>query len=223
MAGLGAAAALPGVTLPEALHPSAGPRNPDRPAYLFFDAAEAGFIEAACERLIPADSAGPGASEVGVVEYVDRQLASPWGAGEQSYRDGPWQPGTPALFQPALVKPAALFRAALCAIRRDLATRAATCEVRFGELPTAVQDAYLRSLEPGGAELDGVPSTIFFRLLLTMTVEGYFSNPLQEISRDRVNWRMHGFPGAHAAASRAAGSARPCQEAPGEVPQPSLD
>jgi hypothetical protein len=86
-----------------------------------------------------------------------------------------------------------------------------------------VQDAYLRFLEAGGADLDGVPSAIFFRLLLTMTVEGFFSNPLHGISRDRVNWRMHGFPGALAIASSTAGSGPPRQETRREIPQPALD
>src|SRR4029077_13505522 len=61
MAGLGAATAVPAAVLPGAMRPSAGSRYPDLPGYFFFDAAEARFIEAACERLIPADASGPGA------------------------------------------------------------------------------------------------------------------------------------------------------------------
>jgi gluconate 2-dehydrogenase gamma chain len=202
---------------------SAEPRNPDPPGYFFFGPAEAGFIEAACERLIPADASGPGAREAGVAEYMDLQLAGPWGTGEQSYRIGPWQPGTPAQIQPPSFKPAQLFRTALSAILRDLPGRAATDGVEFGALPADVQDAYLRLLEAGGVDLDGVPSAVFFRLLLTLTVEGFFSNPLHGISRDRVNWQMHGFPGAHAISSSSAGSRPPRQETRCEIPKPSLD
>jgi gluconate 2-dehydrogenase gamma chain len=223
MAGLGAATAVPGAVLPGATRASAGSRYPDLPGYFFFDAAEARFIEAACERLIPADASGPGALDAGVAEYVDAQLAGPWGVGEQSYRNGPWQPGTPAQVHPPSFKPARLFRTALSAIRRDLARRGVLCEAKFAELPAGVQDAYLRFLEAGGADLDGVPSAIFFRLLLTMTVEGFFSNPRHGISRDRVNWRMHGFPGAHAIASSTAGSGTRRQETRREIPKPSLD
>ena len=223
MAGLGAATAVAGAVLPGAPRASAGSRYPDLPEYFFFDAAEATFIEAACERLIPADASGPGALDAGVAEYVDTQLAGPWGAGEQSYRNGPWQPGTPAQIHWPSFKPARLFRTALSAIRRDLARRGVPCEAKFAELPVGVQDAYLRFLEAGGADLDGVPSAIFFRLLLTMTVEGFFSSPRHGISRDRVNWRMHGFPGAHAIASSTAGSGPPRQEPRREIPQPTLD
>jgi hypothetical protein len=71
--------------------------------------------------------------------------------------------------------------------------------------------------------LGGVPSAIFFRLLLTMTVEGFFSNPHHEVSRDRVNWRMPGFPGAHAITSSTHGSGPTRHEPRGEIPKPSLD
>jgi gluconate 2-dehydrogenase gamma chain len=222
MAVLGAATAVPGALLPGMKRGSVGSRFADLSGYFFFDAAEARFIEAACERLIPADASGPGALDAGVAEYVDLQLAGPWGAGEQSYRSGPWQPGTPAQVRLPCFNPAQLFRTALSAIRRDLAARGVSRELGFGELPAGVQDAYLRFLEAGGADLDGVPSSIFFRLLLTMTVEAFFSNSSHAISRDRVNWRMHGFAGAHAIASPA-GIGPPRQEARCEIPKPALD
>src|ERR1700676_3540091 len=100
MAALGAATAVPAAVLPGATRASAGSRYPDLPGYFFFDAAEARFIEAACERLIPTDASGPGALDAGVAEYLDTQLAGPWGAGEQSYRSGPGQPGTPRQVHP---------------------------------------------------------------------------------------------------------------------------
>ena len=46
---------------PPAPHESAAaPAEPRQSVYLFFNVAEARFIEAACERLIPADEAGAG-------------------------------------------------------------------------------------------------------------------------------------------------------------------
>ena len=70
--------------------------SPLKPMYLFFNADEVLFIEAACERLIPADESGPGALGAGVPNYLDKQLGGAWGAGERLYRSGPWQPGTPS-------------------------------------------------------------------------------------------------------------------------------
>ena len=60
------------------------------------------------------------------------------------------------------------------------------------------QDAYLKSLESGGHDLDGVPSAIFFDMLLAMSIEGFFADPAYGGNKDMVAWRMIGFPGAYA-------------------------
>ncbi|MDB6082271.1 MAG: hypothetical protein JWN43_152 [Gammaproteobacteria bacterium] len=187
-----AGAAPPGA----AMHTGARLR---RTAYDFFDSDEAEFIEAACARLIPADARGPGALEAGVPQYLDAQLAGAWGAGERLYRSGPWQPGTQPGVRLAPCRPSDLFRTALRAIRNDLAAARAHGGVAFGDLPAHAQDRYLRSLEAGDADLDGVPSDLFFVMLLTMTVEGFFSSPLDASVRDLVPWRLQGYPGAYAA------------------------
>jgi gluconate 2-dehydrogenase gamma chain len=165
-----------------------------KPTYLFFDADEALFIEAACERLIPADELGPGASGAGVPNYLDKQLGGAWGAGERLYRSGPWQTGTPSQGYQLPFTPAELFHASLRAINRDLAAH----HTPFNAMSADDQDAYLKSLESGAQDLDGVPSGVFFDLLLKMTVEGFFSDPVYGGNRDMVAWRMIGFPGAYA-------------------------
>ena len=50
--------------------------------YLFFNAPEAAFVEAAVLRLIPADDLGPGAKEAGAALFIDRQLLGAYGAGD---------------------------------------------------------------------------------------------------------------------------------------------
>jgi gluconate 2-dehydrogenase gamma chain len=50
----------------------------------------------------------------------------------------------------------------------------------------------------GGKDLDGVPSEIFFQMLLQMTVEGYFADPVYGGNKDMLAWKMVGFPGAYA-------------------------
>ena len=90
--------------------------------------------------------------------------------------------------------PAELFHTALRAINTDLERRGPM----FNELSAEAQDAYLKSLESGGHDLDGVPSAVFFDMLLRMTVEGFFSDPVYGGNRDMVAWRMIGFPGAYA-------------------------
>ena len=192
------AAALPGIGLLGVISPcmatarsQAGSQHP----YVFFNATEASFIEAACERLIPADSSGPGARETGVPRYLDRHLADAWGRGERLYRLGHWQPGTPSV-RFHTPSPAALFRSALSAIHCDLSGRG-PC---FAELPTAAQDSYLAALE-AGRPLPGVATAAFFDLLLLLTTEGFFTQSSGARHRDRLAWPVRGFPGAYASAS----------------------
>src|SRR4051812_23891711 len=108
----GAALALPasGAVAQQRAASSAAP--PAR-AYVFFNPAEAAFIEAAVERLIPHDEIGPGALDAGVPEYIDKQLAGAWGAGERLYRSGPWSEGTPSQGYQLPHTPAELFRTAI--------------------------------------------------------------------------------------------------------------
>jgi gluconate 2-dehydrogenase gamma chain len=184
------APAAAGADAPVATQPSADAA----PVYLFFNADEVLFIEAACERLIPEDELGAGALLAAVPNYLDQQLAGAWGAGERLYRSGPWASGTATQGYQLPFTPAELFRASLRAILRDLAAR----KTPFHDMSAEGQDTYLRSLETGAHDLDGVPSPVFFDALLKMTVEGFFCDPVYGGNRGMVAWRMIGFPGAYA-------------------------
>ncbi|MEO7578944.1 MAG: gluconate 2-dehydrogenase subunit 3 family protein, partial [Massilia sp.] len=163
--------------------------------YLFFRADEARFIEAATERLIPPDANGPGALQAGVPNYIDRQLAGAWGAGERLYRSGPWHPGLPGQGYQLPFTPAELFRNAVRGVAEDLKTRHNTT---FDKLSGDAQDSYLQSLQTGQQSLNGVPAHTFFESLLGLSIEGYFSDPIYGGNKDMAAWRMIGFPGAYA-------------------------
>jgi gluconate 2-dehydrogenase gamma chain len=187
------AAAVPGALAPT----EAAAQQPGAPAatpYLFFNAEEAAFVEAAVARLIPADDQWPGALEAGVANFIDQQLNGAWGAGERLYRSGPWQPGTPSQGYQLPFTPAELFRTALGAINKELARTGTP----FAKMSSEQQDAYLRQLEAGGRNLATVPSDEFFAHLWDATVEGFLSDPVYGGNRDMVAWRMIGFPGAYA-------------------------
>jgi gluconate 2-dehydrogenase gamma chain len=196
----GAASQAPTTTSPTATPSTAAGGTPAPGAvappttYLFFNKEEAAFIEAAVARLIPADEKWGGAIEAGVPNYMDKQLGGAWGAGERLYRSGPWQPGTPSQGYQLPFTPADLFRTALGAINKELA-KAGT---PFASMSADQQDAYLRSLEAGGKNLNGVPSDRFFASLWQCTVEGFFSDPVYGGNREMLAWRMIGFPGAYA-------------------------
>jgi gluconate 2-dehydrogenase gamma chain len=162
--------------------------------YLFLNDVEAAFIVAAVARLIPADDRWPGAVEAGVPNYIDKQLAGAWGAGERLYRSGPWQPGTPTQGYQLPFTPAELFRTALGAINTELSQ----ANTPFDKMSADQQDAYIRGLQAGGKNLGGVPSDEFFAQLWEATIEGFFSDPVYGGNRDMASWRMIGFPGAYA-------------------------
>ena len=177
--------------------PSVGATAPHKApstTYLFFNTEEAGFIEAAVARLIPADDEWPGALEAGVPNYIDKQMAGAWGAGERLYRSGPWHQGTPSQGYQLPFTPAELFHTALAAINKEMAQAGTP----FAKMNADQQDAYLKQLETGGKNLGGVPSDVFFTHLWEATLEGFFSDPVYGGNRNMVSWRMIGFPGAYA-------------------------
>jgi len=201
VAAVGAATVVPAAPLLATTeHAAAAPaKAPDVAAaaattYLFFTAAEVLFIEPACERLIPSDESGTGAIAAGVPNYLDKQLGGAWGAGERLYRSGPWHSGTPSQGYQLPFTPAELFNVSLRAISRNLAEHGTP----FHAMSLEAQDAYLKSLESGAHDLDGVPSAVFFGALLSMSIEGFFSDPVYGGNRNMAGWRMVGFPGAYA-------------------------
>ena len=175
--------------------PSRSSGDPASARYEFFQPAEAAFIEAAVERLIPPDDVGPSALEAGVPGYIDKQLAGAWGAGDRLYRSGPWQHGSPQQGYQLPFTPAELFRSALRGIRADL-ERAGRGP--FEKLAGGEQDAYLTLLQTTPRELGGIPGNVFFESLLGMTIEGYFSDPVYGGNVGMASWKMIGFPGAYA-------------------------
>jgi gluconate 2-dehydrogenase gamma chain len=175
------------VTRPAAIH--------SQPiTYIFFNLDEVELIEAAVARLIPADDRWPGALEVGVTNYMDKQMGGAWGAGERLYRSGPWQAGTPSQGYQLPLTPAELFRTAIAAINKELAAKGTP----FAAMTPANQDAYLKELETTDRDLGGVPASEFFGHLWEATVEGFFGDPVYGGNRDMIAWRMIGFPGAYA-------------------------
>jgi hypothetical protein len=58
--------------------------------FLHLNIDEQQIIEAAAETIIPSDSNGPGAKEAGVIYFIDRQLASDYGACGTMYMKGPF-------------------------------------------------------------------------------------------------------------------------------------
>ena len=160
----------------------------------FLTADEAAWLDAAVSRLIPKDELGPGAQELGVTVFIDRQLAGAYGRAERWYMNGPWTKGTDSQGYQSRMTPAQLYRAAIKAVE-------AYCRSQFGgksfvELDAEQQDKVLGALEDGSAKLQQVDAKTFFKQLLLNTQEGYFADPLYGGNKDMAAWKMIGFPGA---------------------------
>lgn len=164
-------------------------------AWRLLTAPERRFLDAACERLIPADELGPGAKDAGVTCYIDGQLAGPWGAHARQYRTGPWQEGTPEQGFQSPLTPAEIYRIAIREVD-------ALCQAQHGKvfafLDAATQDDLLHQMEAGELPLPTLSSALFFGLLLRNTMEGFFADPLYGGNRDKAGWRLIGFPGVAA-------------------------
>lgn len=168
-------------------------RAPYKPT--FFDAKEWAFVQAAVDRLIPADAEGPGALETGVPEFIDRQMETPYAHGATWYMQGPFQQGVPELGYQLKLVPRDIYRLGIAAVNRY-------CEKAhgkaFADLDAPTRDSVLGALEKGAAPIDDVPSAVFFGQLLQNTREGYFCDPVHGGNRDMAAWKMIGFPGARA-------------------------
>jgi gluconate 2-dehydrogenase gamma chain len=173
-------------------------RAPAAPeAIFFFNDEEARFVEAAIERLIPADPRWSGAKGAGVLYYIDRQLAGAYGAGARMYLQGPWKADAPPQQGYQLRHtPAELYRIAIGETRDHVRKTHGGRE--FADLNDGEVDRVLKGLETGEIDLPSLPSPVFFETLLANTIEGFFADPAYGGNREMTGWRMIGFPGAYA-------------------------
>src|ERR1700686_2221138 len=79
----------------------------------FFTEEEALIVAAAAARIFPSDDSGPGAREAGVVVYIDRQLAGPYGRDRHRYTQGPFEDGAPELGYQGSATPREIYRQGL--------------------------------------------------------------------------------------------------------------
>jgi gluconate 2-dehydrogenase gamma chain len=136
--------------------------------YQFFTEAEAKSLIAMCEQIIPRDDT-PGATDAGVIFYIDRQLAGPLDRHQQPYRSG------------------------LAAVRK---TCLQGYKAPFEELAFEQQTDALRQIEAGRVppELWGELSPqAFFGLVLDHTRQGFYGSPRHGGNRDYASYRMLGL------------------------------
>jgi gluconate 2-dehydrogenase gamma chain len=165
-------------------------------ALLALTATEAAFLGAAYDTIIPADRLSPSGTDCGLLAYIDRQLAGAWGNGARLYRSGPFIQGKPEQGYQLSLTPREFFAAGIKAANEW--TRK-TYGNELERLSTAEREAALKAMEAGKAEFVGVNGKQFFEAVLASAMEGFFADPIYGGNRDKVSWRMVGYPGLPAA------------------------
>ena len=62
-------------------------------ALMYFTQEQFRMVEAATERIFPADDNGPGAKDLGVAYFIDHQLSGDWGFNSREYMQPPFFKG----------------------------------------------------------------------------------------------------------------------------------
>lgn len=167
----------------------------------FFTHDEWQFIMAACDRLIPADHEGPGALDTHVPVFIDKQMLTPYGKGDDWYMSAPFNSKASKLFGYQMP-----FNLQVL-YRKGIALTNQYCRITFNQafcdLPAKVRDDVLTRLEQnsvnfaeyGEADLN---AGYFFTRLLENTKEGYLADPQYGGNFNMAAWKMINFPGARA-------------------------
>jgi gluconate 2-dehydrogenase gamma chain len=167
--------------------------EPVAAGYMFLNFAEAAFVEALVDHMVPADDLTPKGTDIGVNVYIDRALAGSWGKGERLYMQGPWKPGVPSQGYQLPLTPAQLYRAGIEATN-------AHCRRTYGKpfdlIEPAQREEVLVALSSGKLAFDnGLPARVFWTTLYQTVMEGMFADPIYGGNRDKAGWRLIGFPG----------------------------
>jgi len=177
---------------PAAAAPAVPAAGSEPATYVTLTQAEVAFFAAAVDTMIPADELTPSGTDCGIVTFIDRQLASAWGGGAKMYRSGPFRKAKPEYGYQLPLTPRQFFAAGI------VATNAWTDKVYgkdFDRLAANEREDALKALEQGKADLGDFDAKPFFEALLQITMEGFFADPIYGGNRDKVAWRMVGFPG----------------------------
>jgi len=138
------------------------------PGHYFFTEEEGACIIAMCEQIIPADQ-DPGATDAGVVHYIDKQLISYFKDQQGFYRSG------------------------IAAVQK---TSKKLHGKLFQELDDDVQLEFLKKMDAGelkGEVWEEVPAAGFFNTLVDHTKQGFYGPARHGGNKDYVSYKMMGL------------------------------
>jgi gluconate 2-dehydrogenase gamma chain len=163
---------------------------------VFFSAGEWAFVVAVCDRLIPADEVGPGAVELGVPEFLDRHMQTPYASGAIWYMQGPFLEAGPEFGYQGRLPLRDILRAGIAELDAHCSK---TFEGKtFAQLPAADQETLLEAAQAGSLVFENISSKVFFTCLLGEVRNGYFADPAYGGNKGMGSWKMIGYPGARA-------------------------
>ncbi|WP_391204523.1 gluconate 2-dehydrogenase subunit 3 family protein [Psychrobacillus sp. L4] len=176
--------------------------NPQEALQFFTRHQDFLVLSAATEQIFPKDENGPGAIELGVPYYIDKQLAGRWGINGRDYRHSPFVGKTVANErssethgEQSILDRGSIFLHGLRKLDEESQKRFKTS---FDTAKEAQQIEILQDFEDGKVKLNGLLSQEFFGLLFQSTIEGAYSDPLYGGNRNMEGWKMKEFPGAQA-------------------------
>ena len=184
----------PAEAQPAAPAPAPAPPDPaEAETFLTLNATEVAFLTAAVDAMIPADELSPSGSACGCVVFIDRQLASAWGGGAKMYRRGPFRKGTPEQGYQLPLSPREYLAAGIVAAN---AWARKNYGKDFDHLAAADRVTALKAMEEGKAEFANFDAP-------GLSSSGCWPSPWRASSpiplyggnRDKVSWKMLGFPG----------------------------
>jgi gluconate 2-dehydrogenase gamma chain len=224
---LGSAALAAPQAVPDAVtHAQAQPAGQTQPSatpgFEYFTPFQAAIVIAACARIIPTDDNGPGATEAGVVYFIDRQISADYGTSGRRYEQGPYGTGAPTQGDQSGLPMRDRYRLGILGMETYAQQ---LYQLGFAQLTTDQQDRILRDMERGvptsfdGASIQSattqpaasgteggvrqpspggvdVGAAAFFNLLRSHAIAGFFADPVHGGNRDMVGWKLIGFPGA---------------------------
>jgi gluconate 2-dehydrogenase gamma chain len=138
-------------------------------SWLFFTDEEAACVIALAEQIIPADEHGGGATEAGVIHYIDRQLVAVF-----DYDQLVYQQGISALQGSCLELHGKRFETLEPELQHTLCTR-----LDQNGLP--------------GHDWEELEQSRFFRRVISHTMQGFYGAPRHGGNRNYMSYKMMGL------------------------------
>ena len=165
-------------------------------ALMYFTPEQFKIVDAATERIFPADDNGPGAKALGVAFFIDHQLAGDWGFNAREYMQPPFYRGEKVQGYQGRLKRRDIFDIGL----REMDNHSVQAYKKsFIELSGEVQDKVLKDFEGDKVNITTISPSGFFQMLRSATLEGVYSDPLYGGNRNMDGWKMRNYPGSQMA------------------------